>query len=198
MPENTATTQAAITAAAAPRTAQSNSPQGTQGAQQDYEAKLKEAEKKRKETERELAQARSAIEQHARAQNTEVENMKADYQKMQERVEAFEDFKYTTFLQMAIMRDSRYQWQDGAVEDVMAACDPDVVKIDDEGNIEGLDDALKQIAEKKPYLLKPVGGTVPAQNVVAPTTVSGSHPAGSPGGNADFDTAYLKKKYKIA
>jgi 3-oxoacyl-ACP reductase-like protein len=167
----------------------------------DYAAKYNEAEKARKATEKELTQARAAIEQHARAQNSEVENMKADFEQLEGKAAAFEDFKYTTFLELAIMKDTRYAWYD--VEDVRGAINLDDVEIDDDGKIKGLEDALKDVADRKPHLLRPADGQQQQgtpMSVIPPTHdgPSGGHPAGSPGGNAEFDVAALKKKYKIA
>jgi len=171
----------------------------------DYQAKFTDADKKRKDAEKERDQLREAIEQHQRAANTETENLKADFEKLEAKEAAFEEFKYTTFLELAIMKDGNYSWHD--VEDVRAALEKlDVIKIDDDGNIEGLEDGLKTVAEKKPHLLKPAGqpnvaGAPPNLTVVTDPPShdgpSGSQPGGSPGGNADFDEAALKKKYKI-
>ena len=170
------------------------------GAGLDYEAKAKDFEKKYKDTDKELKQARAAIEQHARAQNTEVENMKEDFEKLEAKSEAFEEFKYSTFLELAILKAADYQWYD--VEDVRAAINLDDVEIDDDGKITGLEDALKDVAARKPHLMKPSDGQqqqgTPVSVIPTHQGPSGAQPTGTPGGNADYDVEALKKKYKIA
>lgn len=95
-------------------------------------------------------------------------------------------------LEMAVLKDSKRTWHDSSA--VIALLDTSMIEVDPEsGNIEGIEEALADLAKDKPFLLR-TGGSRPSNGA------SGSQPAA--GGNSNKQTkdqkqAELKRKWKL-
>jgi hypothetical protein len=74
-------------------------------------------------------------------------------QELQTALEAAQEAIQSLRLENAFLRDSNFTWHDPS--DVLRFVrDDDRVTIDDKGEVQGLEAALKSLAEKKPYLVK--------------------------------------------
>lgn len=76
-----------------------------------------------------------------------------DMATLQARNEQLEGFMASTYIDAAIVRNTKFSWNN--IEDVRAFIRQDEIRLDmATGKIEGLDIELKRIAKEKPYLLK--------------------------------------------
>lgn len=98
----------------------------------------------------------------------------------------------------AIRDDSRFEWHDP--EMVAQQLDPSVVKVDDDGKVEGIKASLPKIAKAHSFLLKKDNtGTIenaPQQNSNnGPTGFQPGQGGTSGGGGSDIDTKKLAENY---
>jgi hypothetical protein len=158
----------------------------------------------------ELTSAQEQLEALQRTQRTAEENQRRDMDRLKKLEAEFDSFKKNTFLELAIGKETKYDWHPNALGDVRNSIDFTKVVFselkDGQMTVEGLDLELKRIAQEKPYLLKPKaegqsGGRSKDQgsqgNSPQGTMPSGAHPYGSSTGGKTADTDLLKK-YKIA
>ena len=91
-------------------------------------------------------------------------------------------------LENAFLRNSDFTWHDPS--DVLRFVrDDDSVTIDEDGKVTGMTEALKELAKKKPYLVKTDKDAFKGQ--------TGDPSNGGKGKGGKFDEAALRKKYKI-
>ena len=157
----------------------------------------------------ELTSAQEQLEAMQRTQRTAEENQKRDMDRLKKLETEFDQFKKSTFLELAIGKETKFDWHPNAIADVRNSIDFTKVVFselkDGAMTVEGLDLELKRIAQEKPYLLKPKaegqGSRSKDQgsqsNSPEGTIPSGAHPYGSSTGGKTADTDLLKK-YKIA
>lgn len=86
------------------------------------------------------------------------ETMKADLESAQGEVKTLRETVSSLRLENAFLLSNTVQWHDPEVAMSLVLKD-DGVEIDDEGNVAGLDGALKRLAKKKPYLVKQTKST---------------------------------------
>lgn len=94
-------------------------------------------------------------------------------------------------LEMAVLKDSKRTWHDSSA--VIALLDTSEVEIDPaSGNIEGIEEALAELAKDKPFLLRTAGSRVGNGS-------SGSNPQGSGTSRQTKDQkkSELAKKWKL-
>jgi hypothetical protein len=156
----------------------------------------------------ELTSAQEQLEAMQRTQRTAEENQKRDMDRLKKLETEFDQFKKSTFLELAIGKETKFDWHPNAIADVRNSIDFTKVVFselkDGAMTVEGLDLELKRIAQEKPYLLKPKAEgqgsrskDQGAQDNSPQNIPSGAHPFGSSTGGKTADTDLLKK-YKIA
>jgi len=168
----------------------------------DHQAALDAANEARREAERKLQERETKDAEAERAKLNADERARQDAETLRQLQEQFDSFKKTTFLELAIYREGKYNWEDGAISDVVSNVDLKKVSFSElkDGTLkaDGIDLELKRIAKEKPYLLKKVsdGGDGKPEGP-AGQQVSGAHPYGGSDGKKSTD-AEIMKKYKIA
>lgn len=151
----------------------------------DYE-KLKERLKAADKAKAEEEKKRKALE--AKDQ-TELERATTLNKELEQSVQSLSAKVQELSLQNAFLSNTSFTWHDP--KDVLRFVrDDDSVSIDDDGKVSGMDEFLKGLAKKKPYLVKtdkvdPKGPTGDPSN------------GGKPKENSNLKDAELRKKYKI-
>lgn len=168
----------------------------------DSEAEYEQSRSDNLKLRSELNSAREELEALQRTQRSAEENARRDIDKLKNLQSEFELFKKTTFLELAISKETKFEWHPNAIADVRNSIDFSKVNFSDlkdgKMTVEGLDLELKRIAQEKPYLLKPKEQKQPKEDKASGGGVaSGAHPYGSSSGSKSADTDLLKK-YKIA
>lgn len=87
------------------------------------------------------------------ADKSELEIAKRDYEELKAKYEKVPETLNSLRIENAFLKLSGYNWHDpdDALDRILK--DPDVT-IDDDGTVDGLEQAVKDLAKKKPYLLK--------------------------------------------
>jgi len=104
----------------------------------------KEAEKQRKA-------AQKIIDDAERKKNDENTNLKKDLEAEQKKTARIESVMTRQAILGAIRDDRRFEWHDP--EMVAQQLDPEVVKVDENGKVSGLKNALPKVAKDHPFLL---------------------------------------------
>lgn len=119
----------------------------------------------------------------------ELEKAKVQVEELEQSVQSLAKEVSALRLQNAFLTNTSFTWHDPS--DVLKLLKgDDSVSIDDNGNVVGMDEAIKELAKKKPYLVKsdkadPKGSTGDPSN------------GGKPKENKQLKEAELRKKYKI-
>lgn len=136
----------------------------------DVNALLKEIKDLRKEAagwRNKLRQAEEAEQARQRSEMTELERIKADLEaERQARTQAEQRQREQLVRTQVIAAAARQGFTDP--DDAIRMLDTSGLEADESGKIDGLDNALQQLAKAKPYLLKPMA-------MISPT-----NPAGGP------------------
>lgn len=164
----------------------------------DDEGKRKlsrEAAKRRRENNKlkkanEELQAKIAEQELSR--KTKLEQAQHRLQEAEQKTDNLAETNQKLLLEMAILKDSKRTWHDSSA--VIALLDTSEVEIDPEsGNIEGVEEALADLAKDKPFLLKTAGSRQGNGS-------SGSQPNAGSGGNKQTEEQRkreLGKKWKL-
>lgn len=173
-------------------------------------AKWRKTDKQSRRRARELKQANAdkiALQQQlddiARKNNTEADNLKKDHEKSTERVTHLEKLLTKNLLETAILKDPKRVWHD--VTQTIAALPSDDVTVNlDSGEVEGLEEALADVAKEKPFLVKETKGKKKQEQngsgESGPSNqqrngASGTNPGGQPlSGNAQTNRNDLVKR----
>lgn len=175
----------------------------------DSQDKLDKAEQKRKDAEKRAADAEKALQDKEREGMEDAQRTEAERDDYKEKYEKLLKIVETSYLDQAVAKLSsvkdkqgnpKYDWHD--VEAVRPFLDMEAIKLNqDTGEVEGLDDQLKTIAKKRPFLLVDKetrdgdDGGPPPPNPNGPAT--GNHPFGGQTHQRETDAAKLAKKYKF-
>lgn len=166
----------------------------------DEEAKqdkklAREAARRRRENnklKKELQQLKEEQEQQALSRKSKLEQAQHKLNEAKATNDSLSSTNQRLLLEMAVLKDSKRTWHDSSA--VIALLDTSEVEIDPEsGNIEGIEEALADLAKDKPFLLR-TGGSRQGNGA------SGSQPQS--GGNGSKKTkqqreAELAKKWKL-
>lgn len=165
----------------------------------DEEAKkdkklAREAARRRRENnklKKELEELKAEQEQQALSRKSKLEQANHKLQETQKAAESMADTNARLLLEMAVLKDAKRAWHDSSA--VIALLDTSEVEIDPEsGNIEGIEEALAELAKDKPFLLKTSGSR-------GGNGSSGSNPQGSGSTKQTKDQRKfeLQKKWKL-
>lgn len=175
-------------------------------------SKWRKADKQSRRRQRELNQARKEredlqkqLDDIARKENSDKENADKDLQKATERNTHLEKLLHKNLLETAILKDPKRVWHD--VSQTIAALPKDDVTVNlDTGEVEGLEDALTEVAKDKPFLVKETRGKKKQEQNGSGGSdsgnqqrsgSSGTNPAGTHvnnGGSAQLNRADLAKR----
>jgi len=170
----------------------------------DYAAKYEEERARSVSLSKSVNDANSQLEKLQRQSRSEDENRKADLEKFKKIADEFEKFKKSTYLELQILKETKFKWHEKAISDVAHSIDMDSLVFEEAdgkvSKIEGLGAALAQVAKDKPYLLVSAKeASERRSDDEKPDKASGSHPFGGTGGTGKATTdSELMKKYKIA
>lgn len=140
---------------------------------EEYQAKLEESQKALKAANRESAERRKQLDALAKAEEdrktaemTELQKLQQKTEQLEKEKKASEDRLIQTLIRSAIVeKASALNFVDPS--DAVALLDKSKLTVDDEGKVDGLDDALKELLKAKPHLVKRapgLGPTNPGQN----------------------------------
>lgn len=124
----------------------------------ELQAELNRARREAAKYRKAAQQAAEAEEQRKREEMSEVERLKADMAKMQAQAQEAEQRAQQAMVKAAVIRAAN-GFNDP--EDALRLLDLDALDTDDDGNIEGLDNAIAALLKAKPYLAKKQGGITP-------------------------------------
>ncbi len=125
---------------------------------QAIQAELNRARREAAKYRKAAKAAEEAEELRKREEMSEVERLKADMAKIQAQAQEAEAQAKMATIKAAVMRAAN-GFNDP--EDALRLLDLDAMEIDDDGNIEGLEDAIAGLLKTKPYLAKKQGGITP-------------------------------------
>ena len=141
----------------------------------DYKAELEKARKALAETNRENAKRRKQLEAYEQAEAqrkqesmSELEKAQAALAELEKRAADAERGRKQALLEKAVIAKAGALRFNNA-EDAIRFLDPEKLEIGDDGQVIGLEDALKAIAKDRPYLLQQpgqVGATNPGRGNV--------------------------------
>ncbi len=141
----------------------------------DYKAELEKARKALAETNRENAKRRKQLEAYEQAEAqrkqesmSELEKAQAALAELEKRAADAERGRKQALLEKAVIAKAGALRFNNA-EDAIRFLDPEKLEIGDDGQVIGLEDALKAIAKDRPYLLQQpgqVGATNPGRGQV--------------------------------
>ena len=141
----------------------------------DYKAELEKARKALAETNRENAKRRKQLEAYEQAEAqrkqesmSELEKAQAALAELEKRAADAERGRKQALLEKAVIAKAGALRFNNA-EDAIRFLDPERLEIGDDGQVIGLEDALKAIAKDRPYLLQQpgqVGATNPGRGNV--------------------------------
>jgi hypothetical protein len=116
-----------------------------------YREKMRLADRRATEAERKLREAQEAKDKGDGGD----ESLKPKLEEASKQVETLQSENTTLRLQNAFLLNNKFAWHDP--EDVMALVlkDEDVEIDDESGEVHGMEAALKRIAKKKPWMVKP-------------------------------------------
>lgn len=156
---------------------------------ENAEAKANLSAYEQEKTEREAAE-----EEARRATASKEENLSKDVARLTEENQTLSLVNERNILKIAILENSKYQWNDPA--DVAVMIDRGNIKIDPaKGSIEGIEEALKDLAKRKPYMLKPSEDNSGNNNGNgAGSFVPGQPSGGKPGSSADASAKATRRK----
>lgn len=156
---------------------------------ENAEAKTNLSAYEQEKTEREAAE-----EEARRATASKEENLSKDVNRLTEENQTLSLVNERNILKIAILENSKYQWNDPA--DVAVMIDRENIKIDPtKGTIDGIEDALKDLAKRKPYMLKPSEDNSGNNNGNgAGSFVPGQPSGGKPGSSADASAKATRRK----
>lgn len=109
------------------------------------QAQLSAADRKRAEFEAELKAIRDK-------DLPEMERLKRDFEETSAKLAKAEEMLRTVQIQNAFLKDNTYAWHNP--ETALKLADMSAVNITDDGNVTGLKEALKRLADNNKYLLK--------------------------------------------
>ena len=113
---------------------------------------LSEAQSGRKTLDSELKEIRSKLEERERAERTDLENYKADTEKLQAENAELKKALETTAITNAILNNRKFQFHDAT--DVLNNLKITELKVDAKtGQVEGIDLELARVAKEKPFLV---------------------------------------------
>ena len=128
-------------------------------------AQLKDA----KQREADLA---AKLKEYEDKDKTDVDRATGEAAELKKTNEALAGTNRKLALQLAFSIDRKYDWHDGAA--ALRLLDLDGVEIDDDGEVTGMSEAIKSLATKHPYLVKPKDDGGPGSG----STGSGQPPNG--------------------
>lgn len=113
---------------------------------EDAKKLLVEADKARKDQMTELEKAQVEIE--------EAKTAEAEAQKLAEQREALANERLMRAAVIAEASKPDHKFSQDAISDVWSFVDRSKLEVDDEGNVSGVEDAVKAVAKDKPYMLE--------------------------------------------
>ena len=144
--------------------------------------------------EQEKAEREAAAEEAERATRSKEENLTKDVERLTEENGKLKIVNERNLLELEIRRNSKFDWHD--VNDVAALIDRTGIKIDAEtGKVEGVENALKDLAKTKPHLLKTKQNQQDnSGNQSGAGFGSGPASGGVPSGNGDSSAKANRRK----
>jgi hypothetical protein len=121
--------------------------------------RLSAADKRRSEAEKEAAALRKFKEDHERQGNTELQNLQKDHGDLTKAHESLQGrFKKLALVNafLTASAQEKITWHDPKV--AQRSADLDDLEIDEDGNVEGIRDAVKELAKKHKYLVNAGSG----------------------------------------
>lgn len=117
------------------------------------EQKVRRLNRENQERRLALEEAQRKLREIEDAGKSELEIAKRDLAELQEKAKDYEPTLNALRVENAFLKLSGYNWHDpdDALDRILK--DPDV-SINSDGTVEGLEEAVKELAKKKPYLLK--------------------------------------------
>lgn len=168
--------------------------EGDEDSKQDKKL-AREAARRRRENnklKKELEELKAEQEQQALSRKTKLEQAQHKLKETENQATTLAETNQRLLLEMAVLKDSKRSWYDSSA--VIALLDKSEIDIDPEsGNIEGIEEALADLAKSKPFLVK-TAGTRQGNGS------SGSQPNSGGGNNKqtrDQRQAELKRKYRL-
>lgn len=145
-----------------PGSGQQNPPAGNAGDDEDDPYKglslkevkrlLAETEDKKKTAETERDSYKTKVDEEARKTRSKEENLEADNQNLMTENQALKGVNAKLAIINAILMDDRYQWNN--VEVVAGQLNSEVVKVNDDGKVDGLKKELDRVAKENAWMLK--------------------------------------------
>jgi hypothetical protein len=155
----------------------------------ELQAELEATRRRMQAADQNNAKLQSDLKKLQDAQLSEQERLKRDHEEATKRIAELQELNKMLRLQNSFVTDKTYDWHDPQA--ALRLADLSEVKIDDNGVVTGLKDAIKAVAEANPWMLKPKedGGTPPL-----PAGATGA--SGTPGRQpAGPDRAALEKRF---
>lgn len=155
-----------------------------------------ENKKKADQAEKDRKAAQAKIDAEERKKNDDLTNAKKDIEDLRTENTTLRATLNKLAIQGAIRDDSRFEWHD--VEMVAGLLDPTVVKVNDDGKVEGIKASLPKIAKEHPFLLKKENGknnNGSQQNNNGGPTGFQPGQGGASGGGSETDKNQLVENY---
>lgn len=138
----------------------------------------------------ELDAKAAKLKEYEDADKTETDKLTGERDELKQKSEKLAETNYRLSLQVAFLQNNTHDWHNPKA--ALRLLDLDGVEIDDEGEVKGLDDAIKKLATENPYLLKDKAGKTDDEE-------SGAPPAsGQPvSKKAEKQRTALEQKYRL-
>ena len=140
---------------------------------------------------KEKEEREAAEEEARRATASKEENLTKDVTRLTEENKTLATINERNLLKLAILENTKFQWNDPA--DVALMIDRTDIKIDPaKGTVDGVNEALKDLAKRKPYMLKPSEEN--AGDTSGGVSLPGQPSGGKPSNSADSSAKATKRK----
>ena len=151
--------------------------------------------KKAADAEREAKKLKDKETAEERKKNDENTNLKNDVAERDETIKTIRATMTQQAIHGAIRDDQRYTWNDVGI--VAGLLDPEVVKVSDQGKVEGLKAQLTKISKEHPFLLKSDNTNDQGRQQNNQSGPTGFQPGqgGASGGGAEVDRKKLAEEY---
>ena len=152
-------------------------------------ARMRAADKRAGAAENKLRELQDAGKPEAEKAAKELEELRAAHQQATEALN-------TARLENAVLKDTTFQWNDpeDVVEHALRALRKGDLEIDEDGDVEGVGQWLKDLAKRKPHFVKPAASEGDSEDDAAGPT-GGNVGSGKKKGRAKVDEAALLKKF---
>lgn len=112
----------------------------------------KDLNKKAKDAEIERDSFKTKVDEEDRKKRTVEENLKTDLDNANARISTLESVNAKLAITNAILNETKYSWND--VEIVAAQLNSQIVKVNEDGSVEGIKKELDRVAKDQSFLLK--------------------------------------------